>query len=153
MDKSYNLEKGVITDLKVMNKDGKLISVSKAKITQTVKFIDGFDKYGFMYLSPTVLCLDKGRMFFVLSSATTIKLTESQWLTADNYVVEHFKDKQLLKKFTIEEFLARVKDGSRVDDDSGGAVQAENVKKVTANGTSLEVDVGDGKPQKIALYT
>lgn len=153
MEKSYNLDKGVITDLKVMSKDGKLVSVNKSKLTKTITFIDGFDKYGFMYLSPTVLVLDKGRMLFVLASATTIKLTESQWLTVDNQIVEYLQDRSTIKKFTIDEFLARSRDGTRVDDDSGGTVLAENVKNVSVKNGSLEVDVGKGKKQKIELIT
>ena len=140
MEKSYDLDKGVITDLKVMNKDGKLVSASSDKIKQTIKFVDGFEKYGFIYLTPSVLCLKEGKMFFELSTKKTTTLTDNQWLTQDNFIVEHNTESKKLIKISLDEFLK----GTPVDDQSGTIV-TDNVKKVKKTGPILEIDAGSGK--------
>jgi len=153
MENSFDLKKGKITDLKVMNKEGKLVSVNTDKITETIKFVDGFDKYGFMYLSPSVLCLDKGRMFFVLATAETFTLPKNAWLSADNQIVEHDESSGKIVKYPLREFLKLANEGTSVDDDSGGEVVANDVKKVSATEKSLDVETADGKKLSIDLYT
>lgn len=151
MEKSFDLKKGRITDLKVMNKDGKLISVNTDKITDTIRFVDGFEKYGFMYLSPSVLCLDKGRMFFVLATATTFSLPKNAWLTKDNKILVHKTKTKKLVSYTLRDYLRLINEGVQVDDDTGGVEIASDVSKLTVTEQTVNV-VGKDKKLSIDLY-
>ena len=149
MDKSFDLKKGTITDLKVMSKEGKLVSVTK--ITKTIKFIDGFEKYGFKCVTPEVLVLDKGRMLFVLSNKATINLNSSQWLSEDYHIVEHNEKAKIVKTFTLDQFVGQFQGTERIDDDSGGVVLADNVKKVSVTDTAVEILPENGELISIKL--
>lgn len=71
MENSFDLDKGTITDLKVMNKDGHLVSASAENIKGTIRFIDGFDKYGFICLTPKYLVLKLGCLLFDITQKST----------------------------------------------------------------------------------
>ena len=152
MDESFDLKKGKITDLKVMNKDGKLVSVNTDKITETIKFVDGFEKYGFMYLSPSVLCLDKGRMFFVLATAETFTLPKNAWLTKDNQIAVHKTKSKKLVSYTLRDYLKLANDKVDVDNDAGGVEIAGDVAKLTVTEQAIVVVDGNGNKLSIDLY-
>ena len=152
MEDSFDIKKGKITDLKVMNKDGKLVSVNTDKITETIRFVDGFDKYGFVYLTPSVLCLDKGRMFFVLATAETFTLPQNAWLTKDQQVAVYKKKSKQIVSYSLRDFLKLSNDGVSVDDDTGGVVMASGVLKITPTVDSIKVDCSGGSRLSIDLY-
>ena len=152
MEDSFDLKKGKITDLKVMNKEGKLVSVNTDKITETIRFVDGFDKYGFVYLTPSVLCLDKGRMFFVLATAETFTLPQNAWLTKDQQIAVYKKKLKQIVSYTLRDFLKMANDGVSVDDDMGGTVMASGVLKVTLTANAIKVDCSGGNRLSIDLY-
>ena len=153
MENSFDIKKGKITDLKVMNKDGKLVSVNTDSITETIRFVDGFDKYGFMYLTPSLLCLDKGRMFFVLATAETFTLPENAWLTKDQQIAVYKKKSKQIVSYSLREFLKMANDGVSVDDDTGGTVTVSDVLKITPTDQSLKVDCASGNRLSIDLFT
>lgn len=145
MEKSYDLNKGEITDLKVMNKDGKLVSANSENIKGIIKFVDGFDKYGFLFLTPKVLCLKQGKMLYVLENNKTINLTENQWITNSAQVVEHNEKRELIK-FNLNDFIERKKLNPQ------GEIVETEVLSIIENNNQLEITLKNGNKTNITLY-
>ncbi len=88
MEDSFNIDKGVITDLKVINKDGSMVAVMPTENAKLVRFKDSYDRYGFVYYDGNYLCLNNGYKFFNVVTKQTYELPINAWqLTEDNLAV------------------------------------------------------------------
>ena len=127
------------------------LDLELSSITEEM-FIDGFEDYGFLFLTSEVLALKEGRMLFVLASKKTLKLEPSMWISKDLNLIVHYDKSKVVKQFTIGEFIGKFDSGARVDDDSGGSVLADKVKAINQEDFAIEVETEDGKKSKIDLY-
>lgn len=145
MNGSYDHKKGTITDVKVMSADGKLISVDPNKITTPIKFVDGYEKYGFIYIDNKYLCLDKGKMFFDLNRKQTVSLKDNEaWLLSNSEIAALDASGNLIK-LPLEEYLTAVYNGSKEKALSGKEVLCTNVKRAKYDSGGLKVVTNDGK--------
>ena len=147
MEKSFDLNKGVITDLKVMNKEGKLVSATRDN-NRFIKFIDGFDKYGFMFLKGNILCLQVGKMLFNLENKVTTILNENEWITKDYNIIKYDKEKSTAIRYALNDYLVYRSDESL---SIKNTIIAENVVSVNILDKLLTINQADSKKQIIEL--
>ncbi len=97
MDGSFNLNKGRITDLKVMDKDGSLVAVVPDGNTKLVRFKDSYSKYGFVYYDGNYLCLNYGYKYFNVQTKVTYELPVNAWQISDINLAVALADGNLYK--------------------------------------------------------
>ena len=151
MSESFDLNKGKITDLKVVVKDGSLVSVNLEKIKEKIRFVDGYEKYGFVYLEDGILCLDKGRLFFELKTRQQFSLLRNKiWYLSENDIAV-LDESNTLIKVDVKDYLNILKSQGSLSNIKNQTVLAAGVDSVKADRDGLTIKTQGGKTQSIKV--
>jgi hypothetical protein len=137
MDGSYDIKKGRIEDLKVLNRDGSLVGVKPKLLAKVVHFEDFYDAYGICWFDGNYLCLDNGYMYFNCGNKQTYILPSNAWLLSDKMLAITLNDGNLYK-VGVNDLLGVMAQGFGVDSIRNKMLLVENVDKVYLQGNNLE---------------
>ena len=150
MEGSYNLKDGKITDIKVMANNAKLVSVDPKKITTPIKFVDGYEKYGFIYLDNKYLCLSEGKLFFNLETKQTVSvLKEKAWQLSQKEIA--VQKEQTIYKLDLSSYLTALSENSLSLSLPRASVIADNVKNVEVNDHGLIIKLINGQQKQVDM--
>ena len=137
MDGSFDLDRGKITDLKVLSEDGSLVAVKPTKLSKTVHFVDSYDKYKFIYYNGSYLCLDSGYKFFNVNTKETFELPKNAWQLSENEVAITLSDGNLYKMKALD-LINAIAQGADINLIQHKVLLFENVNETTLKGNNLE---------------
>lgn len=152
MDDSFNIEKGKITDLKVINKEGSLVAVMPTENTKLVRFKDGYDRYGFVYYDGNFLCLDNGNKYFNIRTKETYSLPINCWQLSEDQLAIALNDGNLYK-VKVQDVLNVFASGEGVNSIQEKQLLLKNVSRANIRGDSLEFTSTDGDNRFVAPLT
>jgi hypothetical protein len=137
MDGSFDLDRGKITDLKVLSEDGSLVAVKPTKLAKSVHFVDSYDKYKFVYYNGSYLCLDNGYKFFNVNTKETFELPKNAWQLSEDEVAITLSDGNLYKMKALD-LINAIAQGADINSIQHKVLLFENVDETTLKGNNLE---------------
>lgn len=152
MDDSFNIDKGKITDLKVINKEGSLVAVMPTENTKLVRFKDSYDRYGFVYYDGNFLCLDNGYKYFNLTTKETYSLPINCWQLSEDQLAIALNDGNLYK-VKVQDVLNVFASGEGVNSIQDKQLLLRSVSRAQIKGDSLEFTSTDGVSRFVAPLT
>ena len=152
MDDSFNIDKGKITDLKVINKEGSLVAVMPTENTKLVRFKDSYDRYGFVYYDGNFLCLDNGYKYFNLTTKETYSLPINCWQLSEDQLAIALNDGNLYK-VKVQDVLNVFASGEGVNSIQDKQLLLKGVLRAQIKGESLEFTSTDGVSRFVAPLT
>ena len=152
MDDSFNIDKGKITDLKVLNKEGSMVAVMPTENAKLVRFKDSYDRYGFVYYDGNYLCLENGYKFFNVKTKETYTLPINCWQLSEDQLAIALNDGNLYK-IRVPDILDAFASGAGVNSISNKQLLLNSVAKAQIRGDSLEFTSTDGVNRFVAPLT
>ncbi len=114
MDGNYDLAKGKVKSLNVLNNKGKLVGIKLDKKRKVV-FEDSFKKYGFVSLIGNKLFLEGGNRLYDLEQNLYVTVPQDVYLLDDNCFVQLSKNKTL-QKIDANAFVKALAEGKTFDE-------------------------------------
>ena len=153
MEGSFDINRGKITDLKVISKDGSLMAVKPNKhMPKLVRFADSYDRYKFVYYNGSYLCLDNGYKFFNISTKETFELPKTAWQLSENEVAITLGDGNLYKMKTLD-LINAIAQGADINSIQDKLLLFQNVDETKIRGDSLEFTATDSQKRFVIPLT